>query len=58
MIKEIDILDIRAEIKSGKLTPKVKRGIVYLENDIGECIQICDLKDFGYKNWFECMKDR
>lgn len=53
--KKLDVVDIKVAIKSGELQPKVSRGSVYLENEIGECVLICELKDFGYKPWWECL---
>lgn len=54
--KNLDVVDIKVAIKSGELQPKVRRGSVYLENEIGECVLICELKDFGYKEWWKCLR--
>lgn len=36
----IDIVDIKNAVKDGQLKAYVKNGIIYLTNDIGECVEI------------------
>lgn len=36
----IDIVDIKNAVKDGQLEAYVKNGIIYLTNDIGECVEI------------------
>lgn len=41
-----DLVELRNEIKKGKLTPYVRKGKVYLEDtENGETIMVCDLKE-------------
>lgn len=42
--RQIDLIDLKAELKNGTKRTFVKRDIVYIEDSqTGECIMVCDL---------------
>ena len=44
MKKKTDIVDIKKAINDGQLTVYVKDGKIYMKNEIGECVQIGEVK--------------
>ena len=40
----IDIMDIKQAVKKGQLKAYVKDGKIYLQNDIGECVEIGEVE--------------
>lgn len=43
-MKQIDIVELKKQIKDGVFNVFMKHGIIYIEDaDNGECVMVCDL---------------